>query len=68
MKRPTVIKECPRHGMTEHVFLGDNKWKCKECIHDNIRDIRHRYKLRLVEYKGGKSEMIDLIKNQDKKE
>ena len=65
MKRPTVIKECPRHGMTEHVFLGDNKWKCKECIHDNIRDIRHRYKLRLVEYKGGKCEICGYDKCVD---
>lgn len=54
MERPTAIKECPKHGMTEHVYIGNEKWKCKECIHDRISGVRRRYKLKLVEYKGGK--------------
>lgn len=53
----TMIKECPRHGMTEHVLLGNGVWKCKECRKDAVIDIRRRNKIRLVEYKGGKCEI-----------
>lgn len=23
MERPTAIKECPKHGMTEHVYIDN---------------------------------------------
>lgn len=52
----TMIKECPRHGMTEHVLLSSGTWKCKECRKDAVIDIRRRNKIKLVEYKGGKCE------------
>ena len=51
-----VFKECPRHGITEHVLLSNGTWKCKECRKDAVTDIRRRNKIRLVEYKGGKCE------------
>ena len=53
----TIIKECPRHGKTEHVLLNDGSWKCKECRKDAVIDIRRRNKIKLVKYKGGKCEI-----------
>ena len=52
----TIIKECPKHGLTEHVLLPNGNYKCKECRKDAVLDIRRRNKIRLVEYKGGKCE------------
>ena len=52
----TIIKECPRHGMVEHILLSNGRYKCKECGKDAVIDIRRRNKIRLVEYKGGKCE------------
>lgn len=53
----TMIKECPRHGMVEHILLENGVWKCKECRKDAVIDTRRRNKIRLVEYKGGKCEI-----------
>lgn len=52
----TIIKECPRHGLTEHVLQTNGSYKCKECRKDAVIDIRRRNKIKLVEYKGGKCE------------
>lgn len=52
----TIIKECPRHGLTEHILLTNGSYKCKECRKDAVIDIRRRNKIKLVEYKGGKCE------------
>ena len=52
----TIIKECPKHGLTEHVLLPSGSYKCKECRKDAVLDIRRRNKIKLVEYKGGKCE------------
>ena len=52
----TIIKECPRHGLTEHILLTSGTYKCKECRKDAVIDIRRRNKIKLVEYKGGKCE------------
>lgn len=52
----TIIKECPRHGLTEHVLQTNGSYRCKECRKDAVIDIRRRNKIRLVEYKGGKCE------------
>ena len=52
----TIIKECPKHGLTEHVLQTNGSYKCKECRKDAVLDIRRRNKIRLVEYKGGKCE------------
>ena len=53
----TIMKECPRHGITEHVLLRNGSFKCKECRKEAVLDIRRRNKIRLVEYKGGKCEI-----------
>jgi len=52
----TIIKECPKHGLTEHVLQTNGSYKCKECRKDAVIDIRRRNKIKLVEYKGGKCE------------
>jgi hypothetical protein len=52
----TIIKECPRHGLTEHVLQTNGSYRCKECRKDAVIDIRRRNKIKLVEYKGGKCE------------
>jgi len=52
----TIIKECPKHGLTEHVLQSNGSYKCKECRKDAVIDIRRRNKIKLVEYKGGKCE------------
>jgi hypothetical protein len=52
----TIMKECPKHGLTEHVLLPSGSYKCKECRKDAVIDIRRRNKIKLVEYKGGKCE------------
>ena len=53
----TVMKECPKHGITEHVLQVNGSYKCKECRKDAVLDIRRRNKIKLVEYKGGKCEI-----------
>lgn len=53
----TIIKECPKHGLTEHVLQTNGSYKCKECRKDAVVDIRRRNKIKLVEYKGGKCEI-----------
>lgn len=52
----TIMIECPRHGVTEHILLPNGSYKCKECRKDAVIDIRRRNKIKLVEYKGGKCE------------
>ena len=52
----TIIKECPKHGLTEHVLQTNGSYKCKECRKDAVIDIRRRNKIKLVVYKGGKCE------------
>ena len=54
--REIIIKECPKHGFTEH-FVTKNGTKCKECEKRNVIDKRRRNKIRLIEYKGGKCEI-----------
>lgn len=53
----TIIKECPKHGLTEHILQTNGSYKCRECRKDGVLDIRRRNKIRLVEYKGGKCEI-----------
>lgn len=55
--RNTILKECKKHGLTEHVLLDDGTTKCKQCAKDAVIDKRRRNKIKLVEYKGGKCEI-----------
>lgn len=52
----TIIKKCPKHGLTEYVLQTNGSYKCKECRKEAVIDIRRRNKIKLVEYKGGKCE------------
>lgn len=59
-QKKTIIKNCPKHGLTEFVECGSGKYKrfkCKKCIVDAVIKKRHKNKQELVEYKGGKCEI-----------
>lgn len=55
--RKTILKECKKHGLVEHVLLDNGATRCKECIKDAVIDKRKKNKQKLVEYKGGKCEI-----------
>ena len=55
--RKTILKECKKHGLTEHVLFDNGKTKCKECAKEAVANKRKRNKIKLVEYKGGKCEI-----------
>lgn len=52
----TIIKECPKHGLTEFVLRTDGYYICKKCRTEAVSLKRRRNKLKLVKYKGGKCE------------
>ena len=52
--KKTILKECKKHGLVEHVLFDDGTTRCKECAKDAVIDKRRRNKIKLVEYKGGK--------------
>ena len=51
-----IIKECPKHGLTEFVLRADGRYRCKKCSSEAVSAKRRKNKLMLVEYKGGKCE------------
>ena len=51
-----IIKECPKHGLTEFVLRADGRYRCKKCSSEAVSTKRRKNKLMLVEYKGGKCE------------
>lgn len=55
--KKTILKECKKHGLVEHVLFDDGTTRCKECAKDAVIDKRRRNKIKLVEYKGGKCEI-----------
>lgn len=73
-----ILKECFKHGMTEHVLDSNNRYRCKKCRIEAVSSKRRRDREKLVEYKGGKCEIcgydkcIDALefhhKNPDEKE
>lgn len=60
-----ITKECPKHGITEHVLQTNGSYKCKQCRKEAVIDIRKRNKIKLVEYKGGKCEICGYDKCVD---
>lgn len=54
--KKVFIKECPKHGMTEHA-LYNGVAKCKKCMVEYDYTKRHKIKETLVAYKGGKCEI-----------
>ena len=59
MPKEIVIKECVRHGMTEHYKRIDggnrnNSFRCAKCNVENVSNSRRNIKKRLIDEFGGK--------------
>jgi len=52
-----ILKECYKHGLTEHILTSEGRYKCKECRKQAVIEKRERNKRKLVDYKGGKCEI-----------
>ena len=63
----TKIDICPIHGETEFHFYetsGHNgQWKCLKCEVEQAILKKQKYKIKMVEYKGGKCEKCGYHKN-----
>lgn len=57
MNEKVILKECPQHGLTEHVLRSDGRYRCRKCAADYIQHKRYKIKEKAVEYKGGKCEI-----------
>lgn len=61
------IKSCPIHGETEfHFYEKPNRkgqWKCLKCEVELAVLKKQKYKLKMIEYKGGKCEKCGYDKN-----
>ena len=61
------IKECPIHGKTEFHFYEKpgrkGQWKCLKCESELAVLKKQKYKLKMIEYKGGKCERCGYDKN-----
>ena len=53
-----ILKECFRHGETEHKFVkSKNRYVCVKCQNIYLKNKRLKLKNELVKYKGGKCEI-----------
>lgn len=61
------IKECPIHGMTEFHYYEKKgrkgQWKCLKCEIETAVVNKLKYKLKAVDYKGGKCQICGYSKN-----
>ena len=61
------IRECPIHGKTEFHFYEKSgrkgQWKCLKCESELAVLKKQKYKLKMIEYKGGKCERCGYDKN-----
>lgn len=48
------IRECKKHGKTEHVKRSDSGYRCKKCRIHSVNLHRQRIKEKLVKYFGGR--------------
>lgn len=51
------MKECPRHGLTEHFVQKNGTPRCKKCRMMYMDETRERNKRYLLDLKGGKCEI-----------
>ena len=51
-----MIKNCPKHGDTEHSIDKNGRVRCKACSVEAVQKRRDKVKVMAVEYKGGKCE------------
>ena len=60
-----MLKECPKHGMTEYIVMPNGNTKCKKCRNEAVKNKRKKLRLELIEYKGGKCEICGYCKCYD---
>ena len=60
-----ILKECPKHGLTEYALRADGRYRCKKCSSEAVSEKRRKNKLMLIEYKGGKCEICGYNKCVD---
>ena len=60
-----MLKECPKHGMTEYIVMSNGNTKCKKCRNEAVKNKRKKLRLELIEYKGGKCEICGYCKCYD---
>ena len=55
MKSPIrIIKECKKHGLSDHIQETNRYFRCKRCRNDHVISNRRNVKIKLVEEFGGK--------------
>lgn len=52
-----VVRECARHGLTDHVLSSGDKLRCARCRAEAVTRYRQEAKRRLVEESGGRCEL-----------
>lgn len=58
-----MVKECKKHGITEHALEGRGYYRCKKCRAEAVTEARRRRKKLLVELAGGKCEKCGYCKS-----
>ena len=48
-----MIKECKKHGHTDHVARVEGGYRCRKCQVESVQKRRIKLKEKAVEYKGG---------------
>lgn len=52
----TIIKECHKHGDTEHALRSDKRYRCKKCAVEAVQRRRNKIKQKAVDHLGGSCE------------
>jgi transposase len=53
-KPPAIVRECPLHGWTTYVRVGDRRYRCGRCNVESVATRRRRIKEILVAEAGGR--------------
>ena len=53
----TQIKNCKKHGETEHIKDCSGRWRCKKCRSEAVQRKREKLKEDAIKYKGGKCQI-----------
>jgi transposase-like protein len=54
LKPPALVRECPLHGWTRYVRIGDARYRCGQCNVESVATRRRRIKEILVREAGGR--------------
>lgn len=60
--RKTLVKECKRHGVTEHAEEATGYYRCKKCRNEHVIKARQDVKRKIVEDFGGKCKICGYSK------